>query len=82
MPLPADTALETSATFELPNDSSMVVLEIQQENSKAMKDSEVTTLRALLFEMEENEIVDCTLSMHDLTRRAAAEGLEWKLKQT
>ena len=39
-----------------------------------MKDSEPTTLRPLLHEMEESEIVDCTVNMHELSRRAVGEG--------
>ena len=70
----ADSALETSCPFELNSDMATLVLEIQQEGSKAMKDAEPTTLRALLFEMEESEIVDCTVSMHDVTRCSMVSG--------
>ena len=60
--------------FEIQNDLVTMVLEIQKENSKSMEDAEPTSLRALLFELEESEIVDATLCVHDLTRRSIAEG--------
>lgn len=60
--------------FEIHNDLTTMILEIQKENSKSMEDSEPTSLRALLFELEESEIVDATLCVHDLTRRSVAEG--------
>jgi len=71
----ADAALDNTAIFEVNHDLTSMVLEIASEGSKAMKDSEPTSLRALLFEFEESEIIDTTLCMHDLTRRSVAEGL-------
>ena len=71
----ADAALDNCAIFEVHHDLTPMVLEIQSEGTKAMKDSEPTSLRALLFEFEESEIIDTTMCMHDMTRRSVAEGL-------
>lgn len=40
-----------------------------------MKDSEPTSLRSLLKEFEESEVLDVTLCCHDLTKKSAMSGL-------
>ena len=50
-----------------------MILEIQSENSKSMKDSERATLRSLLLEFEENDIMDATVCAHNLTRKSPME---------
>lgn len=67
-------ALEFAVPFEVANDQQKLVLEIQQEGSKSMKDSERATLRALLQELEESDIMDCTVCAHHVVRLSPMEG--------
>ena len=68
-------ALDFTAPFEIANDLQKLVLEIQMEGSKSMKDAERATLRALLQEMEESEIMDCTVCGHEVARRSPMESV-------
>lgn len=49
-------------------DTFNVVLEIQSENSKATSDAEPCSLRDLLHELEENNIIDVSLHSHTVER--------------
>ena len=59
--------------FRLVNDLEMV-LEIAPESGKTTSDSEVTTLRGLLHEMEEKGLVDTKVKEHSLDRPGATDG--------
>jgi hypothetical protein len=53
----------------------MVVLEVPQEGSKATTDSDRSTWRKLLHELEsEAEIVDATINSHELKRANCNSG--------
>ena len=55
--------------MEWNSDLESVVLEVPQEGSKATTDSDRSTWRKLLLELEsEAEVVDCTINSHDLKR--------------
>lgn len=53
------------------SDMERVVLEMPNESGKGTKDSEVSTIRELLHEMEEEEVIDVTLNGHQCSRAPA-----------
>ena len=55
------------------NDTFSVVLEIQSESSKATSDAEPCSLRDLLHELEENNIIDVSLHSHTVERPGPSE---------
>ena len=62
-------------TVEWKSDLEMVVLEIPQEGSKATTDSERSSWRTLLQELEsEAEVVDATINSHTLKRSNNEQG--------
>ena len=54
-------------------DQQEVVLEVPDESGKRSTDSEKTTLRQLLQELEDAGITDTTLNSHDMHAPHAAE---------
>lgn len=64
--------MQNVVCFDVKKDTEMVILEI--ENGKGVKDSEPTTLRCLLKEFEETEIIDVTVCCHNLSKKSAMEG--------
>lgn len=57
------------------SDTDIVVLEVPQEGSKATVDSERSTWRTLLHELETDaDIVDVTINNHELKRLNAQDG--------
>ena len=73
----AGGTLDNTCSFELRSDQDTVVLEIQAEGTKTMKDSDPTSLKALLMQMEEAGIVDCTVCCHEVTAISPMEGGHW-----
>ena len=48
-----------------------VVLEMPNSSGKGTTDAETSSLRALLHEMEEEEVVDCIINGHECSRAPA-----------
>lgn len=78
MPLPCVCILCTFAgelgylkTCTFTSDMDRVVLEMPNESGKGTTDAEVSSLRALMHEMEQKEVIDCTLNGHELSRPPA-----------
>lgn len=63
--------LEYLKTCAWSSDLDQVVLEMPNENGKGTMDAEISTLRSLLHEMEEEEVVDCTINGHECERAPA-----------
>ena len=61
--------MDNTVTFEVHSDLTRVVLEISDEGAKSMKDSEPASLRALMAEFEEAQIVDTTICCHEFSRK-------------
>ena len=62
-------------SVEWTSDSDLVVLEVPQEGSKASTDSDRTSWKNLLQELEsEAEIIDVTINSHELKRMETQEG--------
>ena len=55
------------------SDQCQVVLEMPSETSKACKDAVPCTIRSLLQEFEENEVVDVALHQHSCERPGASD---------
>lgn len=53
------------------NDLDHVILEMPNESGKGTTDSDMSSLRSLLHEMEEEDVVDCTLNGHECARAPA-----------
>ena len=47
------------------------MLEMPNSSGKGTTDAETSSLRALLHEMEEEEVVDCTINGHECSRAPA-----------
>lgn len=58
-------------TFAIKSDLERVILEIPNQTGKGTCDAEMSSLRALLHEMEEEDVVDVTLNGHELSRAPA-----------
>ena len=67
------SALDFTAPFEIKSAADEVVLEIQEQGSKAMKDAAPTSVGSLWTELEESGLVDCTLSCHEVSRASLME---------
>lgn len=63
----AGGTLDYGCNCEWRSDSDIVVLEIQSEGSKSWKDSQPSTLKSLMAEMQDAGITDTTLCMHTMT---------------
>ena len=62
-------------TVEWKSDLDLVVLEIPQDGTKATVDSERSTWRTLLQELESDaEIIDATINSHTLKRSNTEQG--------
>jgi hypothetical protein len=62
-------------TVEWKSDLDMVVLEIPQDGTKATVDSDRSTWRTLLQELEsEAEIIDATINSHNLKHANSDQG--------
>lgn len=53
------------------SDLDRVILEMPNESGKGTTDSDISSIRALLHEMEQEEVVDCTINLHELSRPPA-----------
>lgn len=49
-------------------ESDMVVLEVDGQSGRGTEDSEISTLKELLMELEEEGLTDVTLNNHELMR--------------
>ena len=63
--------LECLKTCAFKSDLDRVVLEMPNDSGKGTTDADISSLRALFHEMEEEEIVDCTLNGHEVARAPA-----------
>lgn len=63
--------LGRTKTFAITSDLAKVVMEMPVAGSKATKDSEVSTLRQIFHEMEEEDVVDSSLNGHEVDRAPA-----------
>lgn len=63
--------LEHLKTCAWNHDLDKVILEMPNENGKGTTDADMSSNRALLHEMEEEEVVDCTINGHECERAPA-----------
>lgn len=63
--------LEHLKTCAWNSDLDKVILEMPNDNGKGTTDADMSSFRALLHEMEEEEVADCTINGHECERAPA-----------
>ena len=63
--------LDTVITCEWRSDLEEVILEVPQDGSKSCVDSDRSTWRRLLVEMEDEDVIDVSINNHDMKRPGA-----------